>query len=95
MMLTIYKYTIPIQDAFQLKLPIMARILCVDTQHELPCLWMMVDTAMPMTIRSFRLYGTGHPIETKHVSGLDYIGTFQLEQGAFVFHLFEDKHVSD
>jgi len=37
--------------------------------------------------RTFAIYGTGHKHE--HVEGT-YIGTFQLDGGSLVFHVFEE-----
>lgn len=38
--------------------------------------------------RTFSIYGTGH--EHESISG-EYVGTFQLQGGALVFHVFEEK----
>ena len=89
-MKTIYKYTIPVEDNFSLELPKGAEILTVQEQHGSPQIWALVnpDTSFTET-RNFRLAGTGHLIEEKE--GLEYIGTFQLSDGAFIGHLFEMK----
>ncbi|GAJ02446.1 unnamed protein product, partial [marine sediment metagenome] len=41
--------------------------------------------------RYFRLSGTGHPLGEDYLRIIDYIGTFQMENGALMFHLFEIK----
>ena len=41
--------------------------------------------------RHFRLSGTGHPLGEDYLRIINYIGTFQMENGALVFHLFEIK----
>lgn len=87
-MKTIYKFRIPkITDDFGIEMPFGAKILTVQTQHELPCIWAIVDTENGNEMRNFKLYGTGHPIETSLFH--TYIGTFQLRGGDLVFHLFE------
>jgi len=86
-MLTIYKYPIEPRD-FTLTLPERARLLTVQTQYSRPCLWALVDPEAPPEERHFVTYGTGHPVTDDPVR-LTYIGTFQLEGGMLVFHLFE------
>ncbi len=85
-MRTVYKYPIIATDYFQLELPQDAQILTIQTQHSEPQLWALVDTDALMETRRFRLAGTGHPISDEN---LRYIGTFQLNGGTLVFHLFE------
>jgi hypothetical protein len=60
--------------------------LCLQMQHGTPTLWMMVDAKAPTENRRFTMYGTGH--EMPEDPG-QYIGTFQLDGGLFVFHVFE------
>ena len=83
----IYKYPIPIQHHFSIDLPIGCKILAVQVQREIPCIWVLVNENPPHP-REFQLVGTGHPIEDS--AGLHYIGTFQMDGGTFVFHLFEE-----
>ncbi|HDZ27289.1 hypothetical protein LCGC14_0866410 [marine sediment metagenome] len=91
-MRTIYKYPIPIEGAFEIELPTGAMILSFQSQNGVPCIWAMVDTGFVEEERSFRLFGTGHPIGNipKGVS-LHYIGTMQQSQiPPLVWHLFEE-----
>lgn len=90
-MLTIYKWAIPIEDHFTLELPKNARILTIQTQRDTPQLWAMVDSETEKETRHFRLSGTGHPLGNDYLRIINYIGTFQIENGALVFHLFEVK----
>ena len=87
-MLTIHKYSIPIEDRMFLELPAGAKILTVQVQTECPQIWALVDTEQPLEARFFRMVGTGHPI-TEDILSLSYIGTFQLQGGGLIFHLFE------
>ncbi len=82
---TIWKYTLAIADDVELCMPEGARILTVAEQHGLPWLWAMVDPAAPKVARRLAIRGTGHPLGDVG----DYIGTFMLERGALVFHVFE------
>jgi hypothetical protein len=86
-MKTIWKFPFPITDEVKIEMPENAWILGVQVQRECPCIWALVDTKAEMKPRSFRVFGTGQPIDT----GIDYdfIGTFQIHGGALVFHLFE------
>jgi len=85
---TIYKYTFPVADDFTLSLPVGAKILKVDYQRDFPAMWVLHDTrAMSYETRKFRVYGTGH--EILGVNYLTYVGTFQMHNGDFVWHVFE------
>jgi len=84
-MKTIWKYEIPLQDKFKLKMPFNAKPLTVQVQHGVPCLWVLVDTSKELEEYSFRVVGTGHQIK---FAG-DYIGTFQISGGSLVFHVFQ------
>lgn len=90
-MLTIFKYPVLIEDHFTLELPKDARILTVQIQRETPQLWALVDSETEKETRYFRLSGTGHPLGEDYLRITNYIGTFQMENGALVFHLFEVK----
>jgi hypothetical protein len=83
----IYKYGILAADSFQLDLPQGATILTVEVQHDEPKIWAIVDPRAPKEVRRFRLIPTGVPFDS--ASTLVYVGTFQLQAGALVFHLFE------
>ncbi len=86
MSLTIHKYPVAPGD-FTLDLPLNAQALSVQVQHGQPQLWMLVDASEPTAPRRFAIRGTGHPCDGLRAS--HYLGTFQLDGGALVFHLFE------
>lgn len=85
MALTIYKY--PVTPEMVLPLPKEAKPLTVHIQHGTPQLWVLLNPEAPAIPRKFVVHGTGHTI---HTASLLYIGTFQLERGRLVFHLFEE-----
>lgn len=87
-MKTIWKYEIPMQDLFSIDVQKGAEILSLQTQRGAPNLWMLVDDAVGREKRTFCLYGTGRPVN--HIDG-KYVGSFQLDYGALMFHLFEVK----
>lgn len=88
---TIYKYPIPVEDKFTLALPVGADVLTVQVQHDEVYLWARVNTENPAEPRHFRMFGTGHLMPEWFPWPMKHIGTFQLEGGSLVFHLFEDN----
>lgn len=86
-MKTIYKYQLEITDNQCIKMPKGAEILTVQIQGENPCLWAMVDTENEVVERFIEIYGTGNPITGE--SSRIYISTFQVSDGALIFHAFE------
>jgi hypothetical protein len=86
----VWKFPIPIADEFSLDMPAGARLLTVAVQGRVPCLWALVDPEATRVPREFRLVGTGHRIDSPAwlVARLEYAGTFQMADGALVFHLF-------
>ena len=89
-MKTVHKYPVEITDEFWVEMPagaevLTVQVLTVQVQQGEPFLWAKVDTAAPYRPHGFRLIGTGLP------AGDDpgrYVGSFQLEGGTLVFHLF-------
>lgn len=86
-MRTVYKYPAH-AGLFDLTLPKGAELLCVAIQHGVPQMWALVDDEAPTEKRSFCGIGTGVEIP-KQWKVLSYIGTFQLNNGYLVFHVFE------
>lgn len=86
---TVWKFPLNVtgEDVFHLEMPRMARILSLQTQGNIPCIWALVDPKQPLVRRWFRIAGTGHPIE--NTDSMTFIGTFQIMQGQLVFHIFE------
>lgn len=87
-MLTIYKYQIDIHDIIEIAMPQHARILAIQMQHNVPCLWAVVDTEYAMVSRRFRVFGTGRPMDKDYTR---FIGTFQMDNESLVFHVFEES----
>ena len=83
--MTIWKWTLS-NSRNTVSMPEGARILAAQTQFGVPCIWALVDPSHETEERTFALYGTGHPFDEKSYS---YIGTIQLQEGAFIFHVFE------
>mgnify|MGYP001576669000 CR=1 FL=1 len=84
-MRTIWKFEIPVEDHFEVQIPMASQVLTVDVQHGQPCIWALVNPDAERIAYKFVLRGTGHPIEEDLGP---YIGTFQLAGGGLIFHLF-------
>lgn len=67
-------------------MPAGAHILTVQEQHGAPQVWAAVEPSAPQVEREFVWAGTGHPYDGR--PGDVYVGSIQLQGGAFVFHLF-------
>lgn len=83
-MRTIWKFTLPPDGSVMM--PVGAEILCVQTQFAQACIWALVDPDKALIERKFNIIGTGWRMSN---SLGKYIGTFQLDGGALVFHVFE------
>lgn len=97
----IFKYPLPMEvdgplarwkGRFEIELPVGAEILTVQAQGNVPVLWATVDPEAPKEKRKMLLLNTGAEIPPD-ASYTRYIGTYQLNGGGLVFHLFEDMDV--
>ena len=88
MMQTIWKFPLTALGTIRFSMPRDAVPLCVQVQNEIPTIWARIpDTDAQSFTRTFRVFGTGHNMD--NFQG-EYIGTFQLDGGALVFHVFEE-----
>lgn len=95
---TVYKYMIPLEGEFTLELPAGAKIRHFGIQDGSPKIWAEVNPFAPLATRSFRLIGTGRPLEP----GLGYFGTAimqlsptTLPGNSLVWHLYESNKYID
>ena len=84
----IWKYTLGISDEQTIQMPKGGQILTVQTQNEIPQIWVLVNPENDTEPRKIKIIGTGHNIE--YFNG-KYIGTFQMSNGTLIFHAFEMK----
>jgi hypothetical protein len=86
-MRTVYKYPVQVTDAPTVRLPKGAQVLTVQEQCGDVFMWALVDPSAEKEARTFRIAGTGHPVD----DGLElkFVSTFQMRGGALVFHVFE------
>lgn len=87
-MKTVWKFPLHVNDVQFVTMPANAHILTVQAQDGRPCLWALVNPAMPTETRKILTTGTGHEREDLDAY-VNYIGTYQLERGALIFHVFE------
>lgn len=84
---TIHKFELTAESEFTVEMPRGAKVLSVGVQREVVCLWVLVDTDNPKDERTFLIWGTGHSIDSDTGT---YIGTVILQDGAIVWHVFEE-----
>lgn len=87
----IYKYPLPLPQRvlMRIEMPRNSRILSVQVQHEIPQIWALVDLTYRLVKHYFFVAETGQYVDEKVCAGSTYVGTFQLNGGDSVFHLFD------
>ena len=81
----VFKYNVELVDrAFGYMMPKGAKILCVQMQYGIICIWAEVEETHSPEERLFRIVGTGHPIPAECTK---YVGTVQSH--GFVWHVYE------
>lgn len=88
-MKTIHKFQVPVEDFVKVAMPLNAQVLCVQLQHDVPCIWALVEDDHATEIRCFRWQGTGN--SAVGCKAEDYVGTVQEFGGTLVWHLFEAR----
>lgn len=85
--MTIHKYDLALSEVQFIPLPLNAKILCVQMQKTKPRLWVVLDPDQPTLMRLILTLGTGQKAD--QAVGTAYIGTYQLQGGDLVFHVFD------
>lgn len=86
----ILKYELPLVSWPSIELPKDAFVLCVQEQMNIAYVWAWVDPNETKTIqRRFMLVDTGEEIKEESSEDTRYVGTFKLDGGSYVGHLFE------
>ncbi len=83
---TIYKYQIQTTDEQTIRMPKGSRVLCVQIQRKVPCIWVQVDPEATLVDTVIHVHGTGHPMP--EVMNRQYVGSYQMNFGDLVFHVF-------
>ena len=81
----IHKYPLAIDGHAGVPMPRRRRILCVQVQAGVPCVWAVVDPDSPMVPVAFAVVGTGHAVPE---DAGPYLGTVHLYGGSLVLHVF-------
>jgi hypothetical protein len=84
---TIWKFPVGAKTTVELLMPRGAQILSGETQNDEPYIWALVDPNAPRETRTFRVFGTGWDVDESEK--LQFICTYKLQGGFFIFHLFE------
>lgn len=91
-MKAIYKYPLQVTDKQVLWLPWGFKILTLQVQNEVPCIWAEVNPNEKINVPvSLCTIGTGYTLVTENKYSLEYIGTYQLNKGALVLHVHQEK----
>lgn len=88
-MRSIWKYQITTKDEQTIAMPGGAELLTIQMQFDNLCVWALVDPDKPTKERTIRIFGTGHPIDADELRVMRYLGTYQLNGGALVFHAYD------
>jgi len=86
-MITVYKIPVVLKDTFTWDLPSGAQFLSLQMQDGDPQMWFRVDTRHPDRRLVFGVCGTGQVLPDA-VASAPFLGTFQMEGGALVLHVF-------
>ena len=84
--MNIWKYPLEVVPQQILEMPFGSKILTVQVQQEIPCIWALVNPEIYLDNREIRIVGTGHKFDDPLFK---YIGTFQQLDGSLVWHVFE------
>lgn len=89
----IFKYPLPdVADSITVRMPLGSRILSLQVQDGIPCLWAIVVGTDKMVDVEFKIVGTGwdfteeFPVGDGFAWRAQYIGTVQLDE--LVWHYF-------
>lgn len=86
----IWKFPLKVSDYQLLEIPIGSVILSIQTQNEIPSLWALIyNINAPKETIKLRTIGTGISIEMSEIDVRDFLGTYQLKAGRYVYHVFQ------
>lgn len=92
----IWKYMLERRRVQTIRMPKGSKILSLQTQFAKPCLWIAFDRQnhdyyhRVEEARSFVTIGTGEDVPDT-LSSLNFLGTYQIDNGAEVYHVFEQR----
>ena len=80
----IHKYPLALTGHQAVPMPMRRKILCVQVQKGVQCVWAVADSDSSPVPVSFTVVGTGHAVPE---DAGPYVGTVQLD-GSLVLHVF-------
>jgi hypothetical protein len=88
--ITIWKFPLQPASCQIVEIPLPAKILSVQEQRGAFCLWAEVDPDSEKVEVEIGIIATGQELPSPEGSSfLRHINTFQLQDGALVFHAYE------
>lgn len=89
MMDVIHKEVLDIEDYQSLKIAGFKEVLSFGVQHGKLCMWYLRDTDehRKSSVR-IRIFGTGFTFESSTLQGYEFQGTYQMQDGALIWHVF-------
>ena len=87
MVRAIWKFQLGVLDEQIVFMPEGAEILHLQVQRDVPCVWAIVDPDARQEPRKFWTIVTGDIPDDRSLA--THIGSYQLEGGSFVAHVFE------
>lgn len=84
-MRTIWKLPLQVTDIQRIKIPKNSGCLTIQVQYGVPCIWIACEDKEELEECTLYTHGTGHEISPKATK---YLGSYQLDGGALVFHVF-------
>lgn len=81
----IHKYPLQLTELQTIKLPKGAKIVSVQEQRGVICVWALYSPPCEMENRTFQIAGTGQPFEFKGPPA----NAWTVQQGGYVWHVFE------
>ena len=86
---TVHKYPLELCDSQLIMMPVGAKILDIQEQGGVACIWALVNPEADIIGRTFETFGTGQPIITEEGENKRYIGTYLKYSIATELHVFE------
>ena len=83
--MSIWKFPIVRTDEQKIEMPVGAKVLSVQMQNGIPCIWAIIDTDARIESRSIAVVGTGNPCWCFTWA---FIGT--VADGDFMWHVFTE-----
>ena len=84
----VHKYNLD-QPINNIMLPVGSSVVKIDQQSDEIKMWVLEPNTKDRDVRTFQVYATGQEVP----EFLDHIGSALLQNGTFVFHVFEDRLV--